>query len=410
MNELFVFQSFYLPGSVDIYDKQIEDWNKTPPVLYLWSSRDWAPKHRAIAEKHNHRSGGLRNYISDKTDGELHITNPAPEFDDRTSSGRGEDKHADMPSNLKQKGNEITSQGEGQDKETMDHHEELAPKYLEHKEETMSHSSEAGKSFGAVKNQWESNSKRFGGGTGNRKRPASDVFHKDVPSSTYPPTQHGETTFQFQSERGGYSHSREVARFHSERDGHQQLSHSREMSLVPYDGGGGGYQYPRQSNFSPHQSTYARAVYNEEEHDMNNLVAKYCGNDHEQLPLQAYGQRGNHDYPFPAAPSMNNNWTREVSVPPPYQDAAYPPHYGLRSIAPTSSYGEMRTPASQRYASRLHEPEPIHMRMDPMLTSPAHFPPNRGQPHEPPIHVSLGFARGPYNPPPDQFSTGWLND
>lgn len=376
----------------------------------------------------------------DKTDGELSTTTSAMKFDDRTSSGRGDDKHADTPNNLKQKDNGNMSQGEGKDKEiisheegkdkdTVDHQEESShginnsPKYLEQKEETANHSSGAGKSFATVKNHWESNSKSFGGGTGNRKRPASDMFHRDVPPShqsppemansfTFP-NQHGETPLQFQSERGGYS---QRSQFHSEREGHQQLSHNREMSLVPYDRGVGGYQHPSQSNFSPHQSNYG-----EDKHGVDHLVVRYLGND-----LQSYELRGNHECPFSAAPLMNNgysqshvqvhggaepnnNWNREVSMPSPYQGSAYPQHYGLRNIAPpTSSYGEMRTPVSQRYAARLDEP--IHTRMDPTLASPAYFPQGRGLPPQTPNYGSLGFARGPYDPSTHQHSQGWLRD
>ncbi|GMI86650.1 hypothetical protein HRI_002334300 [Hibiscus trionum] len=40
-------KSFYLPGSVDVEDKQLEHWNKKAPLLYLWS-------HKAIAQHHGH--------------------------------------------------------------------------------------------------------------------------------------------------------------------------------------------------------------------------------------------------------------------------------------------------------------------------------------------------------------------
>ncbi|KAJ8437362.1 hypothetical protein Cgig2_023467 [Carnegiea gigantea] len=43
--------SFYLPGSVDVNGKQIDDWNKALPVLYLWSRADWTARHKAMAEK-----------------------------------------------------------------------------------------------------------------------------------------------------------------------------------------------------------------------------------------------------------------------------------------------------------------------------------------------------------------------
>ncbi|CAA7035215.1 unnamed protein product [Microthlaspi erraticum] len=37
--------SFYLPGSIDVDDKTIEQWNNSPPPLYLWSRRDWSISH-----------------------------------------------------------------------------------------------------------------------------------------------------------------------------------------------------------------------------------------------------------------------------------------------------------------------------------------------------------------------------
>ncbi|KAK8970635.1 hypothetical protein KSP40_PGU006774 [Platanthera guangdongensis] len=49
-------KSFYLPGSIDVNDKQIEQWNVRPPVLYLWSRPDWTPKHMGIASSQGHKS------------------------------------------------------------------------------------------------------------------------------------------------------------------------------------------------------------------------------------------------------------------------------------------------------------------------------------------------------------------
>ncbi|WCJ37448.1 ENHANCED DOWNY MILDEW 2 [Euphorbia peplus] len=47
-------KAFYLPGSVDVNDKQIEDWNVSPPPLYLWSHVDWAMRHEALARAYDH--------------------------------------------------------------------------------------------------------------------------------------------------------------------------------------------------------------------------------------------------------------------------------------------------------------------------------------------------------------------
>lgn len=47
-------KSFYLPGSLDVNDRQMDQWNVKAPVLYLWSRHDWIDKHKAIAQEHGH--------------------------------------------------------------------------------------------------------------------------------------------------------------------------------------------------------------------------------------------------------------------------------------------------------------------------------------------------------------------
>ncbi|RAL43133.1 hypothetical protein DM860_009915 [Cuscuta australis] len=52
--EILAGKSFYLPGSLDVHDHQIEGWNKKSPPLYLWSRPDWTAVHKALALKHGH--------------------------------------------------------------------------------------------------------------------------------------------------------------------------------------------------------------------------------------------------------------------------------------------------------------------------------------------------------------------
>ncbi|KAF3778225.1 ENHANCED DOWNY MILDEW 2 protein [Nymphaea thermarum] len=47
-------KAFYLPGSLDLEDKELAQWNIVPPVLYLWSHPDWTDHHRAIAIQQGH--------------------------------------------------------------------------------------------------------------------------------------------------------------------------------------------------------------------------------------------------------------------------------------------------------------------------------------------------------------------
>lgn len=55
--ELLAGKSFYLPGSVDVNAKQMDQWNNTTPHLYLWSRPDWTTKHKTIAQQHAHIPG-----------------------------------------------------------------------------------------------------------------------------------------------------------------------------------------------------------------------------------------------------------------------------------------------------------------------------------------------------------------
>ncbi|KAK1348690.1 hypothetical protein POM88_054937 [Heracleum sosnowskyi] len=47
-------KAFYLPGSVDVNGKQLEQHNNLAPPLYLWSRPDWTFKHKTIAETCGH--------------------------------------------------------------------------------------------------------------------------------------------------------------------------------------------------------------------------------------------------------------------------------------------------------------------------------------------------------------------
>ncbi|KAE9590194.1 hypothetical protein Lalb_Chr21g0317051 [Lupinus albus] len=68
-------KSFYLPGSVDTHEKQLEDWNVDPPPLYLWSRPDWTVRHRKIAQKYSHirenynvhgKGKDIKNYLMEE--------------------------------------------------------------------------------------------------------------------------------------------------------------------------------------------------------------------------------------------------------------------------------------------------------------------------------------------------------
>uniref|UniRef100_A0A6V7QWW2 Zinc finger PHD-type domain-containing protein n=1 Tax=Ananas comosus var. bracteatus TaxID=296719 RepID=A0A6V7QWW2_ANACO len=54
--EMLSGKAFYLPGSVDNNQKQMEQWNLKTPPLSLWSRPDWTLRHVEIASRHGHLS------------------------------------------------------------------------------------------------------------------------------------------------------------------------------------------------------------------------------------------------------------------------------------------------------------------------------------------------------------------
>ncbi|KAM1256233.1 hypothetical protein ACFX1Q_030382 [Malus domestica] len=66
-NQFLSGKSFYLPGSVDVNDKQMDQWNVTPPPLYLWSRPDWSADIKAIAQEHGHMSAS-QGYMKDHSE------------------------------------------------------------------------------------------------------------------------------------------------------------------------------------------------------------------------------------------------------------------------------------------------------------------------------------------------------
>ncbi|MQM02791.1 hypothetical protein Taro_035562, partial [Colocasia esculenta] len=69
-------KSFYLPGSVDVNENQIEQWNVKTPLLYLWSRPDWTAKHMAIALKQGHISNAKMVPDLETVKGSLSVHHP----------------------------------------------------------------------------------------------------------------------------------------------------------------------------------------------------------------------------------------------------------------------------------------------------------------------------------------------
>ncbi|XP_047976708.1 protein ENHANCED DOWNY MILDEW 2-like isoform X2 [Salvia hispanica] len=496
-DQMLAGKSFYLPGSVDVNNKQIEDWNICAPVLYLWSSRAWTSKHKAIAESHSHHSGALKNCRLDTNHNELHTTNSGQSAEeialchgevlDNETVSHSEGVPGDINSTLKdleQKEKATISRSDGLSRNINSSSTNLDKKErktISHKDD-LPHSKGVGKSPAAVKNHSETSPNSVGGRE-DKKRSPNNMFPKDrssgrltVPHCLSPdvstrvqpyPTENRETTSQVRSERGERHQvapvpleqgdrwqSRQVAG----RDDHRQQQLSRgkfpthqsysqakdsvEVSDLLKKYGAEELQHgmrveqaydahrlPQGQAYIPHHPPQhdisggqAYATHHLPQHGMSGGQIHDVHQPHQRgcdwrssqgyaSPAASVRSLGSPAPPYtsysgdvrsigsPAPPytsypgEMNvrraevHEWSQESAVPP-YQ--GYSHQYGLAG-ASSSSYGEMRAPAAQRYAARLHEPH--HARMDP---------------RPPPSQGPLGFAQGPYYP--HNTNSGWLRD
>lgn len=405
---LLAGKSFYLPGSIDVNDKQIDQWNLIAPPLYLWSRQDWTGKHRAIAKQHGHISRVQDNSstveahdaVDTQMKHELKAEVPTPLYNQPVKieePKRIPEKAAVKIEEPKKKAavGEIGSH--------KSHARDLGG--TEVKKENLGHDKD-----GSSKKSKKSN------GKGNRRRGPDGMSPEDK-----------------QKERNSLPH----------------LSQPLQTPLHADIGLEGGEQFDR--TLSSSRSHYERGYGRTGEDDMARRSSpnteELVGLTYRQLDGASlgpdYGIR-NPEAQFPGYQRVNMDSRGSMSYADDVRSSlgqrgsyftghepGLPASYGHPGAAAQPSYNGMSTSTMQRYAPRLDElnhartntlgselpynrsgayehPVPRHGAYDyPVPGSGAYDQPL----HRPGFRVnSLGFAPGPYRPFPQNNSSGWLNE
>ncbi|KAL3636993.1 hypothetical protein CASFOL_019292 [Castilleja foliolosa] len=445
-DQMFSGKSFYLPGSVDVNDHQIEDWNVNAPILYLWSHPSLTSKHKAIAEQHGHLSGGQKKCRLEENHNKIHVPSSIQETCDLDKPLAIEGEDPRKPEGLEQeerviannhgpaknnnssaiknhpKENPNSSIGNGKGKKQSNtsmspehepatkHADPLIPEGLKQKESVTATNHEPAKNndTSATRNHSKENLNRSIGIGKGKKRSNTSMSPKDEPATKHPrPRQLSPKVDDRKS----------LERIHSPKRLENQLQvHS-------------GYDQMSYSSYQP--STYVPAAgYNGNE-TVDDVVRRYSLSSepgitsqpaaYRRSPTPDYGfdrlmaggaNNNSNIYPYGDRPlymgEMNdeyNSWNqRGVYTLPPPLPPVYP-ETGFPGGA-NPSYGMMNTTSvMQRYAPRLndsnHGPPP-----------PLHDAPTRiyNHPDPRPASSSLGFAPGPYRPYSQHNSSGWLNE
>ncbi|CAA2998858.1 ENHANCED DOWNY MILDEW 2 [Olea europaea subsp. europaea] len=410
-DQMLVGKSFYLPGSVDVNDKQMEDWNVNAPPLYLWSHPGWTPKHKDIAHRHGHlfkdqkKSSLQEHRLEDVSDAPGERNNlgeyPVHQGDDRTLGNRRE------------------------------HREQEARVTTSHKEEFPHDSSltEGDRNHGHQKNQSEAYSEEFHGKS-KRKRKIRQAMSPEDKSTG----KHSVSCQPYHNLDGG-----RLSDYHSSKS---PETHSH------IDVGMEGDKHSGSSSFS------ASLSYSQTRHGGNlddDLVRKYSLHSEEPYPSLTnrrshtpnpeYGfrtsdpslgyPRGTTDIHSYRSYEMGEKYGRDVNIHSnvnlpgrrdhphswtpnytPNPGPGYHPTYGQPVPSGNSTYGGMNTSTMQRYAPRLDELNHRsinHVRSgQPLPDTSGVFRPPFPRPGFP--TGSLSFFPGPRHPFPDQNSSGWLNE
>ncbi|KAK4398579.1 protein ENHANCED DOWNY MILDEW 2 [Sesamum angolense] len=409
-DQMFVGKAFYLPGSVDVNDKQIEDWNVNAPVLYLWSCPDWTPKHKAIAEQHGHLSGAQKKDRTEESHDEMHVPEALQECHVFYESivNKGEDVHQGKSENGEQEGKVTESNQEGLP------HDSSGPEWDKNCAMGKNHSAENSKKFGGKRKKRRKSDNMFLEDK-SKRRPISCNPSPNMPDrrslETYSP-KHVETPLQVHSGRNDFLQY-----------GQRNFSTYPPYSETGYNGNqewynlSGAETRPSMTGRHPHapspihaygfRASSDRWIGHPEERTNNFANGSYMGE-----MIEKYDRDVTLRSHVNFLKSEEQSSFGQRTVGPSYPGPGFPSPYGRLNPAADSTYGGMNTSAMQRYAPRLDELN--HARMSSTVPGPlmrdaggSYHPPAP----QPPFRVGpLGFAPGPYRPFSQQNSSGWLNE
>ncbi|XVE50756.1 hypothetical protein DITRI_Ditri01bG0188800 [Diplodiscus trichospermus] len=396
-NQFLSGKSFYLPGSVDANDKQMDQWNVMAPPLYLWSRSDFSTKYKIIAEKHGHlpREPGISNKEMDID--ETHIMEQPLE----------DDSHHNDASELKDMQNHKVEECKQEAYVTVSS-KESSPHQQSEQEGQDSH--------GRVKNKYkETSAKRkhseenHGRGTDGKSPVHGQSGRRTPVSEKYSRIPHSSPS----NSRGGRSSAEGVS------------SRSPRMPTST----GIGENVKQHVNSTSRSSQVPRGTSNG---DTRTSIADDMG--------RRYGMSNNDPYlvgahnlgygPYTSEAEREYDLRSQVRLFGRDPDVSQRNYLsGLDSMygpmrPPPTPYGQqvdpsyrMNTSAMQRYAPRLDElnyarmgaagPEPPMGNRNPFYDP---RPPPGTDPRAPRPPFFMGFAPGPYHPYSHQNSAGWLNE
>uniref|UniRef100_A0A5B7BGT9 Zinc finger PHD-type domain-containing protein n=1 Tax=Davidia involucrata TaxID=16924 RepID=A0A5B7BGT9_DAVIN len=450
-DELLAGKSFYLPGSVDVNDKQMDQWNVSPPPLYLWSRPDWTAKHKEIAQQHGHSSRVLEQSRLEENHYEMLVNDYPVEDNDwiakhkEIAEQHGHSSRVQEESHLEENHNDYLVEDTDLNGETFmladDHSvQNEEPELLQGRATSMTESHKGGfpcdkadreghENHGHVKNQSEENSKKRRRGKGKLGRGSGEIPLEDAQNGQRhsPPKMTASKSLDSPPSKPLETSSTDVG---DERYRHFDHSTAGQFQT--------GYGYTRADDMARRYSLISEVEpYSSVTHRWSNGASPgpdfAVMNMEQQFPGFPRESIDSREYRRTYISEMDEKYGRESNIPRLYPDSlgqrssylagpgpgpgpgfsSSPYGHHLGSAAADSTYARMNTSAMQRYAPRLDELN--HSRTNTLGSE--SFPMSRSSVYDPPRPPqsgyradSLGFAPGPYNSFSQQNTSGWLNE
>lgn len=423
--ELLSGKSFYLPGSIDVNGKQMEDWNLSAPPLYLWSHPDWTSTHKSIAAQKGHVKAEKSEFNENHK--EMMELNPSAEFLGKSSMPVDDQSLLNEPEQLVEQ--RASGTGKGNSSGTEDVQMYGSNQSLMHSrdieqenksEEKLLNESSSGKRSDAQHS--DSSSKRL-------KASSNKELSRENPSNQ----EHSSVSGSRTQRQASYGSEKEVDRRTKSKDtegpvqrfnGKKKNKKKRKGYMRnedPTTGGGSRGRNPRGS--------------------LNNEDATLGGNDWPRTSSPGIRSQNDHHFmgqhrestdimgyqPYPrlsepyrseqvpyygppdpgyAHPRMSHHLGGSRPVFAPSYSQLAPPAPSYSQLAPPVNFPQNYTSTMQRYAPRLDELN--HTRMnEPHMDRSSMYDPRRGHPASQPPD-SFGFAPNPYSSFPTHGSSGWL--
>ncbi|XWS11283.1 hypothetical protein CRYUN_Cryun38cG0070900 [Craigia yunnanensis] len=452
-NQFLSGKSFYLPGSVDTNDKQMDQWNLMAPPLYLWSRSDFSTKHKTIAEKHGHLprepesskqeidtselKDHIQNHKVEECRQETSVTvtskecSPHKQYEREGQDNHGHVKNESKETLRKRKKHSEESHGRGTDGKSPVHEQSDGRTPISEMYSGICHSSPSNLRGGRSSVEGVSISPRMPALTGIGEN-VKQHLNPNMPSSQ---VQHGKSPVHGQSDGRTPIHEMYSGICHSSpsnlRDGRSSVEGVSISPRMPSLTGIGenvkrhlnptmpSSQVQLGTSYGDTRTSIAvdmgrRYSINNDPYsvDTHNLGYVPYTNEVERESIlrsqvRLYGQD-------PDVSTQNNYLAGLDSVYGPTRSLSTP-SYGQHLGATVDPFYRTSTSAMQRYAPCLDElnytrmgtpgPEP------PMGNRNAFYdprPPPITDPRAPRPPFSMGFAPGPYYPNSHQNSAGWL--